>query len=298
MSAKSVTKRDGKGNEYVSSSSSLPTSTLDAVEKRATKLVVSHLPHADPEDAEMVAASVLAQYLDGDSSFEIIEMLSDMLLHAVDGVADDDTEEAQAAAEGIVDAMAEPSGCFALATAASGGGGPALYSTGDRCLAVLEEDGEWHGAEVVQDAGRDKVSLRFVEYRGLVRGVLRDNVMHDPDYGDGDDGDLDDGDGEYEGKIGSCQTCERVLKLTRHHLIPQSEHRRIEKQGVRSQAWLRGGGNILMCCRQCHSFVHKLETNKTLADVYNTAELINAHPGIVRWVGYISKVPPSNKWLD
>jgi len=43
--------------------------------------------------------------------------------------------------------------------------------------------------------------------------------------------------------------------------------------------------------------LHKLETNKTLADVYSTVAKIKDHPGVVRWVGYISKVPVSNKYL-
>jgi len=268
---------------------------MEAVERRSTKLIADHLPHADPEDAEMVSASVIAQYLEGDSSDEIVEMLADMLLTVVEN-APDDPEEAQEAAEGIIEAMSEPSGCFAQATLASDTGGPALFAASDRCLAVLEEDGEWHAAEVVEDGGLAKVSVRFVEYRGLVRGVVREDVMYDPDFAVDDD-ELDDGDGSYEGKIGTCQMCERILKMTRHHMIPQSEHRRIEKQGSHSQAWLRGGNNILLCCRQCHSMLHKLETNKTLADVYSTVAKIKDHPGVVRWVGYISKVPVSNKYL-
>ena len=36
---------------------------------------------------------------------------------------------------------------------ASDTGGPALFAASDRCLAVLEEDGEWHAAEVVEDGG-------------------------------------------------------------------------------------------------------------------------------------------------
>ena len=64
----------------------------------------------------LLANCTTCRYLDGDSSVEIIAMLSDMLLSAVDDAADD-PQDAQEAAEGIIDAMSEPGGCFALATA-------------------------------------------------------------------------------------------------------------------------------------------------------------------------------------
>lgn len=68
--------------------------------------------------AKIVTAALLIRYLEGDSSDEIVEMLADMLLTVVEN-APDDPEEAQEAAEGIIEAMSEPSGCFAQATLVS-----------------------------------------------------------------------------------------------------------------------------------------------------------------------------------
>lgn len=43
---------------------------------------------------------------------------------------------------------------------------------------------------------------------------LQCHGRYDPDFAVDDD-ELDDGDGSYEGKIGTCQMCERILKMTR-----------------------------------------------------------------------------------
>lgn len=66
----------------------------------------------------VTCTALLIRYLEGDSSDEIVEMLADMLLTVVEN-APDDPEEAQEAAEGIIEAMSEPSGCFAQATLVS-----------------------------------------------------------------------------------------------------------------------------------------------------------------------------------
>ena len=68
--------------------------------------------------AAKIVTALLIRYLEGDSSDEIVEMLADMLLTVVEN-APDDPEEAQEAAEGIIEAMSEPSGCFAQATLVS-----------------------------------------------------------------------------------------------------------------------------------------------------------------------------------
>ena len=56
---------------------------------------------------------------------------------------------------------------------------------------------------------------------------------------EGDEGDDD----EVGGGVGKCQICTRVLKLTRHHMIPKSEHGRFGQLGAK---YLLGEENVLM----------------------------------------------------
>ena len=59
-----------------------------------------------------------------------------------------------------------------------------------------------------------------------------------------------------------------------HHMIPRSEHTRYMSKGY-SHAFLKGvtnqgtaeeSTNLAMICRPCHNMVHKVATNKVLAD--------------------------------
>lgn len=83
-----------------------------------------------------------------------------------------------------------------------------------------------------------------------------------------------------------CALCERSgLPLTRHHLIPRTRHknkrnkREFERDDVR--------GRILMLCRDCHSQVHVLLSEKELEREYNTLERLLAHPEVARYVEWV-----------
>ena len=81
--------------------------------------------------------------------------------------------------------------------------------------------------------------------------------------------------------------CERELPLTRHHLIPRQTHARYFKKGYTRELL----NTCLDCCRPCHSAIHRIADNATLAREYNTLELIMAHPDIQRWVMYAAAQP-------
>jgi hypothetical protein len=88
----------------------------------------------------------------------------------------------------------------------------------------------------------------------------------------------------------ACELCERPMPLTIHHLYPREEHDRLlRRQGstltrydllVVHRAWL---------CRPCHSSVHRLIPNRTLADEYYSVSKLLDHEGVRKWVGYAAK---------
>ncbi|TYZ61790.1 hypothetical protein PybrP1_004788 [[Pythium] brassicae (nom. inval.)] len=171
----------------------------------------------------------------------------------------------------------------------------AQFAAGKQCLAVLEEDNAWHPAEIVQqvsdedaDANAKKTSraahrrrapfrleIEFVEFGKKVVVRMEDMVL-DEDRADRDD----DPDG-----TGLCEMCERPMNLTAHHLIPRTTHAQYRKKGYTKEFL----NTCVMICRQCHSKIHSVEDERTLARDFSTLEKIMAHPEIVRWVAYASK---------
>lgn len=89
----------------------------------------------------------------------------------------------------------------------------------------------------------------------------------------------------------SCELCGRqIAELTKHHLIPRMRHRnrRTQKQFKRQEMVER----ILWLCRPCHNHIHRVLSEKALADHYNTREALLAHDEIQRFVAWI-KVKPA-----
>lgn len=84
---------------------------------------------------------------------------------------------------------------------------------------------------------------------------------------------------------GGCAMCARDMPLTRHHLIPRMHH----KHGVYAKMTAEQLNRCVLICRPCHSAIHKLEDEKTLAARFNTLPLLMADERIQKWVAYISK---------
>lgn len=167
------------------------------------------------------------------------------------------------------------------------------YAVGMRCLAVLEEDEEWHPAVISQQVALDDdenttgtrkkkkhtpafhLEIEFIEY-GKKHVVLMEDVVLDKDRADRES-ELD--------SSGLCEMCERPMNLTAHHLIPRVTHSRYLKQGY-TRDFLN---TCIMICRQCHSKIHSTEDERTLARDFNTLAKIMEHREIVRWVSYARK---------
>ena len=65
----------------------------------------------------------------------------------------------------------------------------------------------------------------------------------------------------------ACELCMRRLALTFHHLIPKKMHRRTFFRKNYSREELNQG---VYLCRACHSGLHKLYDEMTLAKQFNT----------------------------
>ena len=81
----------------------------------------------------------------------------------------------------------------------------------------------------------------------------------------------------------SCEICERKIALTFHHLIPRKMHRRNFFRRSYSREELNRG---VYLCRLCHSTLHKLFDEMTLAKRLNSLDHLLAEPSIqahARW---------------
>eukprot|EP01134_Creolimax_fragrantissima_P005711 CFRG5711T1 len=96
-------------------------------------------------------------------------------------------------------------------------------------------------------------------------------------------------DGEESGEespIGGCQICERPMPLTKHHLIPKKLHKLYKKKKGQSVETLQLCINV---CRPCHSAIHRIYDEKTLASSYNSLELLMSSEEIIKFARYASK---------
>jgi hypothetical protein len=84
---------------------------------------------------------------------------------------------------------------------------------------------------------------------------------------------------------GCCGLCERRMPLTKHHLIPRSQHASYRAKGVDEATLAR----TLRCCRQCHSALHACVDEATLAAHYTSVEALLRHEGVHRFVAWASK---------
>lgn len=172
---------------------------------------------------------------------------------------------------------------------------------GALCLALLEEDGEWHQA-VVEDVhvycsgtGANSVggghgtaapdssavaeyTVRFLEY-GKPQRVGRSQLVLQSQIPDTLAGG---GLGELE----ACGMCGREMRLTRHHLIPRTTHSRLRKQLGLTTEQLGVSCDI---CRPCHDMVHRVEDEMSLARHWSSLERLKEHPKLLKWIEYAGK---------
>ncbi|EQC41603.1 hypothetical protein SDRG_01562 [Saprolegnia diclina VS20] len=149
------------------------------------------------------------------------------------------------------------------------------FVVGGTCLAILEEDDEWHEAEItsVEDLVAQRIQVNFVEFDKRQDVPISLIVLPD-DIADSEDD-----------VVTGCELCERAMNLTAHHLVPRQCHAKFLQRGF-SREYLN---RTILICRQCHSKIHATEDNKVLASEFNTLEKLLAHEAIARYVQYARK---------
>ncbi|CAM9661674.1 unnamed protein product [Ectocarpus sp. 6 AP-2014] len=120
----------------------------------------------------------------------------------------------------------------------------------------------------------------------LYEDVLRDALKHFPlapsnpeEEGGGS------GEDDSVSEPGCCSLCERLMPLTRHHVMPKSTHKRYRKKGY-SDAVLN---RTIAICRPCHSAVHRAHDALALAERFTTVEELLADETIGCFVAWARK---------
>ena len=83
-----------------------------------------------------------------------------------------------------------------------------------------------------------------------------------------------------------CALCGRACPLTFHHLIPRKMHRRPRFRKRHDRATLDAG---VWLCRPCHSGIHRLHDEMTLAQSLCTLEALRADPAVARHVAWVRR---------
>ncbi|KAI0665736.1 hypothetical protein C8Q78DRAFT_491743 [Trametes maxima] len=83
-----------------------------------------------------------------------------------------------------------------------------------------------------------------------------------------------------------CEICERAVPLTYHHLIPREVHDKALKKKWHLESMLN---SVAWLCRPCHSAVHHVANNESLAKEYYTVELLLEREDIQKWRKYAAK---------
>lgn len=113
---------------------------------------------------------------------------------------------------------------------------------------------------------------------GILLGLEKSTEVADPD----------DRRQHRRGTLDHCDLCTRYMPLTAHHLIPKSEHARLQRlpsppftiHEMRTRfAWL---------CRPCHSAIHKLVSSRAMADEYHTLRKLEEVEAVRKWAKYAS----------
>lgn len=272
---------------------------------------------------DSLAASLIEYAADGDGKADCDEawlgLLHELATDFGISLADPDAVESDVGTEGDMAQAAERAGAEALlrclkshkALCAEPPPPPPL-AVGTFVLAILEEDGDWHEAVVVEktDAGglgrAPQFAVRFAEWP-KVQETSRAQIVSLAEVADDDDSGI----AQSESSATECELCARSLQLTFHHLIPKETHQRYLTRGSLPEGvaevaianglephpltreFLHRHGALL--CRFCHSTVHRLAPNAVLAERFNTLEKLRASEGITRFVAYAARQKNSAK---
>ena len=84
----------------------------------------------------------------------------------------------------------------------------------------------------------------------------------------------------------TCDLCGRQRELTFHHLIPRKVHKRNFFRKTYSRDQLQVGIDV---CRLCHSGIHRLYDEVTLARQFQTLDALREDPAVQRHVKWSRK---------
>ncbi|RYH25714.1 hypothetical protein EON65_15325 [archaeon] len=99
---------------------------------------------------------------------------------------------------------------------------------------------------------------------------------------------------EEDGEIledGSCQICERFLRLTKHHVFPRETHKNLKKKDYDSRVL----NTTIAICRMCHSTIHRLFTNEELSESFYTVDLLLGDERFFKYAKWAANLP-SNRY--
>jgi len=87
-------------------------------------------------------------------------------------------------------------------------------------------------------------------------------------------------------KHGPCALCGRSVPLTFHHLIPRKMHRRPHFRKRYSRQTLNAGIDI---CGRCHTGLHRLYDEMTLARQLNTLDALREDDAVGRHIDWVAR---------
>jgi hypothetical protein len=87
-----------------------------------------------------------------------------------------------------------------------------------------------------------------------------------------------------------CEICERSgLPLTRHHLIPRSQHQKryARERFTREELLTR----VTWLCAPCHKYLHSVFEERELGGTLNSLERLRDHPEVQRFAAWLGAKP-------
>jgi hypothetical protein len=92
-----------------------------------------------------------------------------------------------------------------------------------------------------------------------------------------------------------CELCGRPVGqncLTRHHLLPRAQARRMKRRKMaRRELKQRDPGRTVALCRPCHGNVHASLSNGDLGRSYDSLETLSAHPDVRKFIEWVRDKP-------
>lgn len=90
-------------------------------------------------------------------------------------------------------------------------------------------------------------------------------------------------------KPNNCELCNSNIDyLNFHHLIPRSQHKNKKVKKLFSSDEMKKRG-IWICKQHCHRNIHRFISEKNMALIFNTKELLLSNELVLKYVNWRSK---------